>query len=280
MYKKTSVITLLAWLICLLANAQDKVMYKQVDSTQLYMEVYYPQNNAAKQKTPAMIFFFGGGWNGGSITQLAPQASYFAQRGLTCFLVDYRVKTRQKTSPFESLKDAKSAIRYVKAHADQFGIDSSKVIASGASAGGHLAAATALIEDYNEPTDDLTISCVPDALVLFNPVLDNGPGGYGYERIGEQYKRFSPLHNIKSGAPPTIMFFGTEDHFVPIEMPKYYQKVMQRVNSICELHIYEGQKHGFFNYKYFDYYKATLSKADAFLQSLGYLKQEPVVEIK
>ncbi|WP_200871187.1 alpha/beta hydrolase [Saccharicrinis fermentans] len=255
-------------------------MYKQVDSTQLFMEVRYPEKLGDDHKTVAMIFFFGGGWNSGSIRQLEPQAKYFAQRGITCFLVDYRVKKRQKTSPFESLKDAKSAIRYVKKHADDFGIDSARVIAAGASAGGHLAAATAMIEGYDECSDDLSVSCVPDALVLFNPVIDNGPGGYGYERIGDHYKDFSPLHNIKKGAPPTILFFGTKDRFVPVETAKYYQKVMQKVNSICELYIYEGQEHGFFNYKNFEYYKETVTKTDEFLQTLGYLNKEPIIEIK
>lgn len=187
--------------------AQERILYKQIDSTQLFMEVYYPETMDKTKQYPAMIFFFGGGWNGGTIKQFEPHAKYFSQRGMVCFLVDYRVKSRQQTSPFESLKDAKSAIRFIRAAADELYIDPAKIIAAGGSAGGHLAAATALIDNYNENTDNLSVSFIPNALVLFNPVIDNGPGGYGYERIGDDYKSFSPLHNIKNGAPPTIFFW-------------------------------------------------------------------------
>lgn len=115
-----------------------------------------------------MVFFFGGGWINGNIKQFRPQAEYFSHRGMFCILVDYRVKKRQQSTPFESLKDAKSAIRFIRKHAEEFQVDTSKITASGGSAGGHLAAATALIKDYNEASDDLTLSCVPNALVLFD----------------------------------------------------------------------------------------------------------------
>ncbi|MCC5905605.1 MAG: dienelactone hydrolase family protein [Balneolaceae bacterium] len=98
--------------------------------------------------------------------------------------------------------------------------------------------------------------------------------------MGDAYKSFSPLHNIKKGAPPTILFLGTNDHLIPVETAKYYQKVMENINSRCELHLYEGQGHGFFNYRNFKYYKKTVAEADEFLQSLGYLNKEPKIEIE
>jgi acetyl esterase/lipase len=207
-------------------------------------------------------------------------AKYLSQRGIVCFLVDYRTKNGNNSSPFESLKDAKSAIRYIRKNAADFKIDPGKIIAAGGSAGGHLAAATALIEGYNEDTDDLAISAIPNALVLFNPVIDNGPGGYGYERIGDDYKSFSPLHNIKKGAPPTLILLGTNDALVPVVTVEYYEQVMEKVGSRCELRLYEGAEHGFFNYRNFEYYKNTLMETDLFLTSLGYLKAEPVVKIE
>tara|TARA_R110002049_G_scaffold3795_6_gene27680 strand:+ start:408 stop:1199 length:792 start_codon:yes stop_codon:yes gene_type:complete len=263
-----------------MAYSQEQILYKQIDSTKLFMAVYQPENMDATQKYPAIVFFFGGGWNGGSMDQFKPHANYFSQRGLVCFLVDYRVKNRQKTTPFESLKDAKSAIRYIREHADKFQIDTSKVIASGGSAGGQLAAAAALVKDYNETTDNLATSCIPNALMLFNPVIDNGPGGYGYERIGDAYKNFSPLHNIKKNAPPTILFLGTKDALIPVETAHYYKKTMEKVGSICELHLYEGMEHGFFNHSNTENYKKTVSQADTFLQSLGYLKEKPIIKIE
>jgi acetyl esterase/lipase len=260
--------------------SQEQVLYKQIDDTELFMEVYYPKKINSVEKYPAIVFYFGGGWKNGSIKQFQPHAKYFSQRGMVSVVVDYRVNERHETTPFESLKDAKSAIRYIREHANQFHIDTSKIVASGASAGGQLAAATALIDDYNENTDNISVSCIPNALVLFYPVIDNGPGGYGYERIGDAYKNFSPLHNIKKGAPPTLIILGTDDSLVPVETAKYYQRVMEKVKSYCELYLFEGQGHAFCNYKNFEYYKKVVSDVDEFLQSLGYLNKEPVIEIE
>ncbi|WP_200975143.1 alpha/beta hydrolase [Echinicola sp. 20G] len=260
--------------------AQESFVYKTADTSQLYMEVYSPPSIDTSKAYPAIIFFFGGGWIGGSKNQFKPHAQYFSERGMVCFLVDYRVKNIHQTSPYESLMDAKSAIRYVRKNAEALHIDTTKIIAAGGSAGGHLAAATALIPGFNDPKDDLNISSIPNALVLFNPVIDNGPGGYGYERIGDQYKAFSPLHNIKKGAPPTIFFLGTKDKLIPVETAEYYQVVYEKVGSRCELYLYEGEAHGFFNYAQFDNYKDTILKTDQFLQSLGYLEEGPKVEIK
>ena len=263
-----------------ISSAQEQVVYKEVNATKLLMDVYYPEKIDSSKRYPAMVFFFGGGWVSGERSQFINQAKYFSKRGLICFLVDYRTKSKHNTTPVECVKDAKSAIRFIRKRATYFSVDTTEIIASGGSAGGHLAAATALIDSFSEATDDLSISCIPNALVLFNPVIDNGPGGYGFEKIKDAYKNFSPLHNIKKGAPPTIIFLGTNDKHIPVETAAYYKKVMEIVGSRCDLKIYEGQNHGFFNYKNFEYYKKTVMDADAFLVSLGYLKNEPVVTIE
>ena len=269
--------TLLSTQIC---NSQEEILYKKVDTTQLFLEVHYPPNMESSRSYPAMVFFFGGGWVGGNRSQFLHQAQYFAKRGVVCFLADYRTSKINGTTPFESVKDAKSAIRFIRKNGTKFNIDGTKLIASGGSAGGHLAAATALVEGYNDPADDMSIDCIPNALVLFNPVVDNGPGGYGYERIGEAYKDFSPLHNIKKDAPSTILFLGTKDHLIPVVTAEYYKLVMEKVESRCDLKLYDGKGHGFFNYKDFESYKSTVAAADQFLVSLGYLKTEPIVNIE
>ncbi len=263
-----------------ICTAQKQCLYKQMDTTKLFMDIYYPVQFDSSKAYPAIVFFYGGGWNHGSINQFEPHAKYFSKRGLVCFLVDYRTKNKNNTTPFESLKDAKSAIRFIREHSAEFNIDTTKIIAAGGSAGGHLAASTALINHYNEETDDLSLSCVPNALLLFNPVIDNSPGGYGYERVGEEYQNFSPLHNIKKGAPPTIILLGTKDKLIPVETVEYYKKVMENIGSRCDLKLYEGADHGFFNYKNFEYYKKTVVAADNFLMSLGFLKEEPIIKIE
>jgi len=284
---KKAILSFLLFLSAIyIANTQnidlkiDSVIYKKIDSTSLIMKVYYPPSMKKSKKYPGMVFFSGGGWvQGGSIKQFEPQAKYFASRGIICFLAEYRVEDRHGTTPFEALMDAKSAIRHIRKNAESYNVDPNKIIASGGSAGGQLAAAAALVTSYNDPKDDQSISCIPDALVLFNPVIDNGPGNVSNERIGENYKDFSPLHNIKKGAPPTIIFLGTKDFFTPVETIKYYQKAMQTAGNRCDVFLYEGQAHRFFNYGVSEkYFKKTVFQADRFLISLGYLKGEPNIK--
>ncbi|MBO0320964.1 alpha/beta hydrolase [Muricauda sp. CAU 1633] len=232
------------------------------------MRVFFPKDKTTKKLNSAIVFFHGGGWRGGSISQFEAHAKYYSNKGYVTFLVGYRVKFRNNTTPFESLMDAKSAMRYIKRNAERFRVDSSKIVACGGSAGGHLAAATALVSGFNEDTDDMTVSTKPEALVLFNPVIDNGPNGYGFERIGELYKSFSPIYNISKDAPPTIILIGSEDELVPIETIENYKHRMDSVGSFCEVKVYEGQKHGFFNNRSPDYYKKTLQDVDLFLDKI------------
>ncbi|XMO85345.1 alpha/beta hydrolase [Algibacter sp. AS12] len=255
--------------------ASKDVIYKVVNNDSLMLRVYFPEKFKKSKKYPTIVFFFGGGWNGGSISQFEDQSKYFASRGMVTAVVDYRVKNRHNTSPFDAVKDVKSAMRYLKNHAKEFGVDTNKIVASGGSAGGHLAAATTLLSGLNEATDDLSVSPKANALILYNPVIDNSENGYGYERVGDRYLEISPLHNIAKGAPPTLFLLGTKDKYIPVATAQDYKARMEAVGSRCELIIYEGQEHGFFNQWKKEgpkYYKETNIAADKFLQSLGYLK--------
>ena len=109
-----------------------------------------------------------------------------------------------------------------------------------------------------------------------NPYLfDNGPGGYGYDRVKDYWQAISPMHNISETTPPTSVFFGTKDKYVPVETAKKYKALMEKCGRRCDLHLYEGQTHGFFNYKNTEFYTKTVIEMDRFLTSLGYLKGEP-----
>jgi acetyl esterase len=255
---------------CQSATSPLELTYKQVDSVQLGMKIFYPPSYKKGEHHPTMVFFFGGGWTGGSIAQFELHAKYFANKNMITVLVDYRVKTRHNTTPFESLKDAKSAIRYLRQHAEDLGIDANRIVASGGSAGGHLAAACFTNESLNEPSDDLTISPKPNALVLFNPVIDNGKDGYGYERIGEAYVTFSPIHNLKKGVPPTIFFLGTNDKLIPVSTAQNFKQKIEALGGRCDLFLFDNQPHGFFNKEPF--LTETIAKTDSFLLSLTYIK--------
>lgn len=254
------------------AQTIETIRYKAVPDGDLYLELLYPVGmDTATTSRPAALFFFGGGWSSGQRSHFQPQADYLVGRGMIAILADYRTRKSHGTKPFVSLMDAKPAVRWVRKHGTALGIDTSRLAVGGGSAGGHLAAAAALTTYFNDETDDVSYSSVGNALLLFNPVIDNGPGGYGFDRIGEEFSRFSPLHNIRKGAPPTLFLLGDNDPLIPVATAKYYQKVMEKVSSRCDLLVYSGGKHGFFNPQHKKFYKETILAMDTFLVSLGYL---------
>ena len=192
---------------------------------------------------------------------------------------EYRVKNKHKTTPRECVEDGKSAVRWLKQNADSLGIDPNRIAAGGGSAGGHVAAATAMVKGFEKADEDKSISCRPNALVLFNPVYDNGPGGYGHTRVKDYWERISPMHNISRTTPPTIVFLGTKDKLIPVATAEKYKKLMVEKGRRCDLHLYEGKSHGFFNYRgdMKDFYQTVL-ETDKFLTSLGYLKGPPTLK--
>jgi acetyl esterase/lipase len=185
---------------------------------------------------------------------------------------EYRVKSRNQTTPKECVEDGKSAIRWVRAHATELGIDPNRIAAGGASAGGHVAAAAGTVDSFDATSEDLSVSSRPDALVLFNPVFDNGPGGFGHSRVKAYWQDISPLHNISSSAPPTIVFLGTEDEYIGAEVAVRYKELMDQSGVRCDLHLYPEQAHGFFNPdRKNGYFEKTLETMDDFLTSLDFL---------
>lgn len=239
-----------------------------------------PNHDASTGKAPAIVLFFGGGWNGGAPTHLEPQGRYLAHRGIVVFLADYRVKSRQGTTPRECVADGKSAVRWVRKNAARFGVDPDRIAAGGGSAGGHVAAAAGMCDGLDEPGEDTTVSAKPNALVLFNPVYNNGPeGGYGYSRVEEWFPAISPAHNITKDDPPAIVFLGTKDKLIPVAHAEAFQAEQEALGVKSELYLYEDEPHGFFNLSIGagkkEHFIDSVLKADAFLTSLGYLEGEP-----
>ena len=252
--------------------ASHREVYKTIGDVELSIDLVVPDGHTTADRRPAVVFFFGGGWNSGTVEQFRPQAEHLAKRGMVAALADYRVRSRHKTSPFACVADGKAAVRWLRANSARLGLDPRRIAAGGGSAGGHVAAAAGVIDGLEEDGADTTVSSRPDALVLFNPVFDNGPGGWGHNRVQARWREISPMHHITGDAPPTTVFLGSQDKLIPVATARAYQERMRTAGSRCDVHIYEGQGHGFFNRSRspasFD---ATVAEMDRFFASLGWL---------
>lgn len=263
-----------------LAGARAET-YKQVGGTNLALYLFEPTTPGTNR--PAVVFFFGGGWQNGSPAQFEAHCRHFAERGMVAITADYRVGSRQGAKPTDCVADAKSCVRWLRQNAARLGIDPQRIVAAGGSAGGHLAAATATLPSLDEPGEDSRASAVPNALMLFNPALMlaaldgvelRGFGtGLDRSRLGAEPRELSPVHHVKPGTPPTLILHGKADTTVPYFTAEAFARAMKAAGNRCDLIGYEGQTHGFFNYGRGDgrYYRETLAAADAFLVSLGYL---------
>ena len=259
-----------------LANAAKPTgephVYKRVDGRELKIYVTQPQD--AEGKRPAIVFFHGGGWVGGAPGQFTEHAKHFSEQGIACFQVEYRLLDRKSNDPPTiCIHDAKSAMRWVRSHAEQFHLDVNRIAAGGGSAGGHLAAFVGIGEGVDDPQDDAKVSARANLLLLFNPVYDNGPGGWGVARVGKRYEEFSPMHQITKDDPPAIVFLGTKDKLIPVATGEKFKQKMTELGIDSELHLYKDQPHGFFNATRSGgkYYRETVAAADKFLRKHGWV---------
>ncbi len=273
-------------------------VYRETGDTKLNAYIFTPEGHEASDRRPAAVFFFGGGWKSGTPGQFLPHCLHLSKKGIVAISVDYRVASRQEVTPLDCVSDAKAAIRWVRANAARLGIDPDRIAAGGGSAGGHLAAATALVPGF-EDEDNADVSSTPNALILFNPAVilapvegDNDLSSDEVfrsidERCEGRSRDISPYHFVKAGLPPSIIFHGTNDDAVPFATIQKFEKAMLAAGNRCEVKAYEGQPHGFFNpgrkkgeveAEALKCYHQTLGEMDDFLSSLGYLESTETVD--
>lgn len=258
-----------------------EIVYKTTPQGELKLHVFSPAGEVQiAALRPCIVFFFGGGWKSGTFAQFVPQAEYFASRGLIAICADYRIANIHKTTPDKAVEDAKSAIRWVRGHSTELGIDPDKVVAAGGSAGGHLAACTALVSAYDAESDDKSISAKPNAMVLFNPAM-NIATLFKQRETGDSpitldiAEAITPNNFVSKDTPPAILFFGTADK-LKVGGDEYVKKATE-LGLRAEMWSAADMPHGFFNKE--PWIRVTAKKMDEFLISLGYLGGEALIKL-
>ncbi len=231
---------------------QEKKIYKEINGQNLAADVFYVPEIIQESNNPAIAFFHGGGWVYGSPEEFHGACERYAEKGFKTFSFQYRLSINTdgsyphpEISPIESVKDARSAIRWLRENADELGIDPDKIIVGGQSAGGQLALSTVFAEEINEETDNLDISPVPDALLLFSSCY-NTMEAWIDNLLAERRKRIwdiSPYHNLKSGMPPVIAFHGNADCMVMYYTALFFNDRMRELENYFELITLEGRDH-------------------------------------
>jgi acetyl esterase/lipase len=257
-------------------------VFKSTPQGELKIHLYFPKDWKASDHRAAIVFFFGGGFINGTPRQFTTTAEYFASRGMVAASCEYRIRNTHHTGPEASIEDAKSAVRWLRANAASLGIDSSRVLAGGGSAGATCAAFAAYNTSYEPEGEDTSISSKPNALVLYNPALGFGRDTSQFQPELLKMGGFLLSWKVTKGGPPAILFFGTEDSL--LEKARDFAGRMQENSNRVELYTAAGQKHGFFNDRFNDrpgspWHAPVVHRTDLFLASLGYLQGPPTISL-
>jgi acetyl esterase/lipase len=247
--------------------------YKTVDDFKLDLHIFLPDTSYQKTKRPVIVYFSGGSWTEGTPEWDFYSCANYASKGWVAVSVEYRVADRYETTPFEAVKDARSAIRWLRSNAGAYNIDTNRIVASGNSAGGHLVLTTALANEVNETTDNLNFSAAPN-LLLVNAGVYNLYADASTDWISRglkdksTVKKISPQHLLKTGLPPMLIIHGTNDQSVDYASAKAFAEEMKQLGNEFEFQTIEGAPHYIWYDRRFSGKVASLRTA--FLKKYGY----------
>lgn len=253
------------------------IPFCQVGGKSLFLDLYLPGDEFANR--PGIVFIHGGGWRSGSKNQFRRQAAYFASKGYVGICITYRL-SGEAVFP-AAVEDCKCAVRWLRAHAEEYDVDSGRIAAAGGSAGGHLASMLGVLDGYShfEGTGGYAdYSSKVNAVISFNGVAylsidvrdERIPAavvqfiGSTYQDHPELYRQASPIRHVDKEDPPFLFIHGTGDTTVPHKQSVDFAEALNKAGVHAELFSVKGQSHGFFNRS--PWYEPTLQRMEEFLE--------------
>ncbi len=231
---------------------QNDLLYRSVDGSALYLDIYQPDSRPPAGGRPALIAIHGGGWRGGSKTDYGRSLVPLVRRGYVVIAVDYRLSRPGVPSWPGNLEDIRAAVHWVRTRATALRIDSSRIAAIGSSAGAHLAL---LIGSFSADNP----SGVRAVIDFYGPTDLHAPGRVGaptsepvnvflggsYEAMPGRYQDASPLTHVSRKSPPTLVVHGADDTLVPLEQSNLLIEALKYAGVPHRLIVVEGARHGF-----------------------------------
>jgi len=232
----------------------EGVVFGTGGSRELRCDLYRPPADEARR--PAVLLVHGGGWRSGDRTQLRGYGILLGRAGYLCVATEYRLVGE---APWPAqIHDVKAALRWMRANADDLGIDPDRIALEGNSAGAHLAlfaAGTPNVDAYEGDGGNAGIDTSVGGVVAVYPPTrfcfgERTHGAVPIEALSDRptaelAESASPVNWVSGSFPPTMLVHGSADDTVPVSASfLMYERLLEhRVPT--ELHVYAGQPHGF-----------------------------------
>jgi acetyl esterase/lipase len=264
------------------------IVYGHRHGHELTFEVVRP----AKPNGLGVVFMVSGGWKSGTNAFHPWMAAPLLRRGYTVFPVCH--VSQPEATVMEIFDDVSHALRFIRFHAPDYGVDPQRLGVSGGSAGGHLSLMLATRggpgpADAPDPVD--RVSSAVQAVAIFYPVTDllnlgdstenlhdDGPPKSFLKAFGQEPKNLavwkvtghdmSPIYYLGSNLPPTLIYHGDADTLVPLDQSQRFQKRAQELGRTVELVVHPGGHHGWPTMlwdvrKFADWFDRCLQPAEA-----------------
>ncbi len=228
----------------------DARIYKRVDGQNLQLHIFYPEGYSAdsKEKYRVALSIYGGGLKTGRLEWGYDYAKFMTSMGYVGIAMEYRLADEMNVSALDCIKDANSAVRWIRTYAEEINVDPEQVLAIGFSAGGYLSITTAMFPQFKEESEDETVSSVPNAVIALAPSVD-------MERVTDfenlllgqaTAKECSPADHVRFLGIPILIVHGSEDELLPIAYTQVFVTEMKAAGNDIELYIFCGGSHEFY----------------------------------
>ena len=246
-----------------LGLVKHDIVYRTVEDNELRLDLYLPDEfigedpwwvNDGKGKKPTLLYIHGGGWAVGSKDESVLNVLPYIYRDWVVITINYRLAKAKKAPA--AVDDCLAALKWVYDNAEEYDIDTDRIVVSGPSAGGHLALLTGMLRKGDELCggklkvgDNQKVAAIVNWFGVTDFSINPHPTEWFGNNIDtEEYVRtLSPINYVRDGGVPILTIHGTEDAPVPYSQAMNLHKKLQKASIREKLYTIKGKKHGDFS---------------------------------
>ncbi|HEU5115353.1 MAG TPA: alpha/beta hydrolase, partial [Isosphaeraceae bacterium] len=236
-------------------QVEEDLVYRAESPETCRLDLYRPAADPPAGGWPVVVAIHGGGWSGGSFRGYGRSVARLSRHGLAVASIGYHLSNNGKPAWPRNRNDVRESVRWLRKHAEDYGLNPDRIAVLGASAGGHLAALlgtdpgaevdgqsaqVSAVVDFYGPADLAELADVPNAQAALRGLLGGPPA-----TRPKLFKAASPVEHVSADDPPMLLIHGTNDPTVPLEQSRKLAQTLKDAGVPHRLIEVEGAAHGF-----------------------------------